>query len=333
MAETLLDIRDLSVAFRGEAGPREVLSKVSFTVQRGEILGIVGESGSGKSVTALAVMRLLGEQGAITGGSIRLDGVELVPLGEREMLEIRGRRIGMIFQEPMTSLNPLLTVGFQVAEVLRRHLRLSARAARERAVALLDRVGIPGAATRYDDYPHQLSGGMRQRVVIAMAIACGPRLLIADEPTTALDVTIQAQILDLIRELRDNEGSVLLITHDMGVIARMADRVVVMYAGEVVESAPLRDLFTAPLHPYTRLLLAAVPTARAKTDRLPVIPGTMPQPGAMPGGCRFHTRCPAVLPACRERAPDLEAISPTRMSRCLRTREFLAGGNPKGAAA
>ncbi len=336
MAEPLLEIRDLTVTFRGEAGPREVLSKVSFTVQRGEILGVVGESGSGKSVTALAVMRLLGEQGAITGGSIRLDGTDLVPLGEREMLEIRGCRIGMIFQEPMTSLNPLLTVGFQVAEVLRRHRRLPARAARNRTIALLDRVGIPGAATRYDDYPHQLSGGMRQRVVIAMAIACGPRLLIADEPTTALDVTIQAQILDLIRELRDNEGSVLLITHDMGVIARMADRVVVMYAGEVVESAPLRDLFLSPLHPYTRLLLAAVPTARAKMDRLPVIPGAMPQPGAMPGGCRFHTRCPAVLPACREQAPELETISSTRMSRCLRTREFLAGGtipDPRGAAA
>jgi len=327
----LLDIRDLSVAFRTEAGPREVLSKVSFTVGRGEILGIVGESGSGKSVTALAVMRLLGSAGTITGGSVGLDGADLVSLSEREMLEIRGRKIGMIFQEPMTSLNPLLTVGFQVAEVLRRHLGLAARAARERASALLDRVGIPAAAARYDDYPHQLSGGMRQRVVIAMAIACGPRLLIADEPTTALDVTIQAQILALIRELRDSEASVMLITHDMGVIARMADRVVVMYAGKVVECAPLADLFTAPLHPYTRLLLAAVPPVRAKAERLPVIPGTMPSPGAMPAGCRFHTRCPAALPACRERSPALEAVSPTRLSRCLRTPEFLAGS--RGAAA
>jgi peptide/nickel transport system ATP-binding protein len=332
MTAPLLDIANLTVAFRTESGPREVINDLSLALKPGEIVGLVGESGSGKSVTALAIMRLLGAQGSVKSGSIALDGVNLLALSEPEMLKVRGRRAGMIFQEPMTSLNPLFTVGFQVAEVLRTHLGLSADEARKRTVALFDRVGIPSPDMRYDDYPHQLSGGMRQRVVIAMAIACRPRLLIADEPTTALDVTIQAQILELMRELRRQEGSaILMITHDMGVIARMADRVAVMYAGQVVESAPLAELLTTQLHPYTRLLLAAVPTTKRKVARLPMIPGAMPSAPHMPSGCRFHPRCPDVLPACSITSPELETLTPLRASRCLRAREFMT--QPAGAVA
>jgi peptide/nickel transport system ATP-binding protein len=249
MSEPLLAIDRIRVAFHGGRGKREVLSGVSLEVGVGEIVGVVGESGSGKSVTALAIMRLLGEQGEITAGSIRLDGTDLTTLGETAMRDLRGRHIAMIFQEPMTSLNPLLTVGVQIGEVLREKLGLSRSAARERAVALLGRVGIPNPPARYFDYPNTLSGGMRQRVMIAMALACAPRLLLADEPTTALDVTIQAQILDLMATLRSEEGAaILLITHDMGVIARMAERVVVMYAGEGVETAPIAPVFTQPAH-------------------------------------------------------------------------------------
>ena len=324
MAAPLLEVENLSVAFRGHGPEKQVLDDVVFAVQPGEIFGIVGESGSGKSVTALAIMRLLGAQGRIVSGSIRLDGADLVRLGEKEMLSVRGGRIGMIFQEPMTSLNPLLTVGFQVAEVLRTHERLSARDAQTRVVAMLDRVGIPNAAIRAGDYPHQLSGGMRQRVMIAMAMACRPRLLIADEPTTALDVTIQAQILDLMRALRRDEGSaVLLITHDMGVIARMADRVLVVYAGEVVESAPVAELFAKPAHPYTRLLLQSVPPVRSRVHRLPMIPGTLPPAGVKMHGCRFAPRCPDALPLCRSEPPAFEPVAPQRMARCWRAAELL----------
>jgi oligopeptide/dipeptide ABC transporter ATP-binding protein len=329
MAAALLTVEDLSVAFRGDRSEKRVLDHVGFTVAPGEIFGIVGESGSGKSVTALAIMRLLGAQGRIVSGQVVLDGTDLVRLDERAMLGVRGAKIGMIFQEPMTSLNPLLTVGFQVAEVLRAHLRMSSADAHDRAVQMLDRVGIPDAARRAADYPHQLSGGMRQRVMIALAMACRPRLLIADEPTTALDVTIQAQILDLMRELRRDEGSaVLLITHDMGVIARMADRVLVMYAGEVVESAPVAELFARPAHPYTRLLLASVPPVRHRVRRLPMIAGTMPPPGADLRGCRFAQRCPDALPLCRAEKPAYEAVGPARHARCWRAGEFLTGAAP-----
>src|SRR5215212_4952555 len=294
MVEGLLTIENLSVAFDGEGGRREVLRDVTFDIGPGEIVGVVGESGSGKSVTALAVMRLLGAQGVITAGAIRFGDLgDLARLSPRDMGAIRGRRMGMIFQEPMTSLNPLMTVGRQVAEVLEQHLGLAHKAARAESVAWLGRVGIPNPELRFDDYPHALSGGMRQRAMIAIAMACRPDLLIADEPTTALDVTIQAQILDLMKQLRREHGTaILLITHDMGVIARMADRVVVMYAGEVAEVGPQREIFGTPVHPYTRLLLAAMPTARRRTGRLPVIPGLMPAPGAIPVGCRFHPRCP-----------------------------------------
>jgi len=317
VAAPLLAIDGLSVSFDTEAGRREVLRDVSFSIAPGEVVGVVGESGSGKSVTALAVMGLLGPQGRVTQGSIGFDGVDLVRLDRRAIQSVRGRRIGMIFQEPMTSLNPLLTVGFQVAEVLAKHLGMSAGAARTETVRWFDRVGIPNPGQRFDEYPHALSGGMRQRVMIAMAMACRPALLIADEPTTALDVTIQAQILALMNELRREHGTaIMLITHDMGVIARMSTRVAVMYAGEVVEVGTLRDVLGAPEHPYTRLLLAAMPTARRRMERLPVIPGVMPTPGALPVGCRFNPRCPDAIATCAVDEPPL-APSPTgRAVRC-----------------
>jgi peptide/nickel transport system ATP-binding protein len=326
MGEPLLAIDDLRVAYRSLHGSREVLSGVSLDVKQGEIVGVVGESGSGKSVTALAVMRLLGTQGSIASGSIRFNGVELTSLGDTSMRDLRGRQITMIFQEPTTSLNPLFSVGFQIAEVLQEKLQLSRAAARDRVTSLLARVGIPSPAARYDEYPNTLSGGMRQRVMIAMALACSPRLLLADEPTTALDVTIQAQILELMATLRDEEGAaILLITHDMGVIARMAERVVVMYAGEVVETAPIRPLFEQPGHPYTRLLMAATPTARRKSATLPSIPGTMPTPLSFPPGCRFQPRCPMAVEPCRTMHPLLREIAPGRSARCHRAEDMLEG--------
>jgi len=318
MAAPLLAIDRISVAFDTEAGRREVLRDVSFDIAPGEVVGVVGESGSGKSVTALAVMALLGVQGEVTQGAIRFDGRDLVRLDRRAMQAIRGRRIGMIFQEPMTSLNPLLTVGFQVAEVLETHLGHSAEAARKEVVGWFERVGIPNPDQRFDEYPHALSGGMRQRVMIAMAMACRPDLLIADEPTTALDVTIQAQILALMDELRRAHGTaILLITHDMGVIARMSDRVVVMYAGEVVEIGTLRAVLSTPEHPYTRLLLAAMPTVRRRSASLPVIPGVMPTPGALPPGCRFNPRCPDAIDICAAREPPIARSRTGRDVRCL----------------
>ena len=325
MSAKLLEIDELSVAFRGLRGTTEVLSRASFTIEPGEIVGIVGESGSGKSVMALAIMRLLGAAGAITGGHIRFEGRDLASLGEAELNSMRGRRIGMIFQEPMTSLNPILTVGYQLREVLARHLGLTGAAARKRAIELLSEVGIAAPVERAGAYPHQLSGGLRQRVMIAMAMACRPKLLIADEPTTALDVTIQAQILELMRSIRGSVGTaILLITHDMGVIARTADRVLVVYAGQIVEDAAADVLFARPAHPYTRLLLAAMPTLRRKTDRLPVISGTLPAPSRWPQGCRFHPRCPMAIAPCRTAPPDMIALDGGRQSRCIRARELLA---------
>jgi peptide/nickel transport system ATP-binding protein len=313
----LLEVRDLSVSFATPRGPVPVLDGVALSVREGEVVGLVGESGSGKSVTALSILGLLGEQGRVDAGQIRLDGRDLVPLPEREWLRVRGRQIAMVFQEPMTSLNPLLSVGFQVGEVVEEHLGLGRREALARAVELFRSVGIPDAERRVRDYPHQLSGGMRQRVMIAMAMACRPRLLVGDEPTTALDVTIQAQILALLRDLGRASGTaVLLISHDLGVVAAMASRVVVMYAGQVVEEAPTRELFRGPRHPYTRLLLAVVPSVREKRERLSAIPGSIPAPSAMPSGCRFHPRCPDAIPLCREAAPTLDAHGPDRRVRC-----------------
>jgi oligopeptide/dipeptide ABC transporter ATP-binding protein len=321
-AAPLLEVDGLSVSFTGLRGPVRVIEEVGFAIAQGEILGVVGESGSGKSVTALALMRLLGEQGRIESGRVRLEGRDLLTLSPPEMLKVRGRRMSMIFQEPMTSLNPVFTVGFQIAEVLVEHEGLSRRQAMGRAAELLRLVGIPDATSRIHDYPHQLSGGMRQRVMIAIAMACQPRLLIADEPTTALDVTIQAQILDLVQGLQSRFGTgVLIITHDMGVIARMAARVVVMYAGRIVEEAPARDLFRDPLHPYTRLLLRSIPRVREKRPRLLAITGTTPAPAAFPPGCRFHPRCPDAIARCRAEVPPLAAYGALRRAGCWRAGE------------
>jgi peptide/nickel transport system ATP-binding protein len=325
MSAQLLELEELSVAFRGLRGATEVLSRASFAIEPGEIVGVVGESGSGKSVMALAIMRLLGSTGMITAGHVRFEGRDLAALSEAELLSVRGRSIGMVFQEPMTSLTPLLTVGYQLGEVLSTHLGLTGAAAERRVVELLDEVGIASSAERASAYPHQLSGGLRQRVMIAMAMACRPKLLIADEPTTALDVTIQAQILELMRRIsRDAGSAILLITHDMGVVARMAGRVLVVYAGQIIEDAPARGLFARPAHPYTRLLLAAMPTPRHKTGRLPVIPGTLPAPNRLPQGCRFHPRCPMAIDACRASPPEMIELGADRRTRCIRGPELLA---------
>jgi peptide/nickel transport system ATP-binding protein/oligopeptide transport system ATP-binding protein len=318
---SLLEVRNLTTAFRTERGEVTAIEEVSFDLDAGEILGIVGESGSGKSVTALTIMGLLPQPPArLAGGTIRFDGVELTTLSERRMERIRGAGISMVFQEPMTSLNPVLTIGEQIMETVRAHEGVSARDQRLRAIAMLDRVGIPSAERRLGDYPHQLSGGQRQRVMIAMALACRPRLLIADEPTTALDVTIQAQVLDLLMDLRDELGmAIIMITHNMGVIAETADRVLVMYAGRIVEQAPVARLFDAPAHPYTRGLLACVPTLEQDLDRLVAIPGSLPEPARRPPGCRFSPRCALRIDACTAAIPKLTPRSSNHDAACIRT--------------
>ena len=318
----VVDVNGLGVSFATLRGRLPVLEDVSFSIQPGEIVGLVGESGSGKSVTALALMGLLGQEGRVDSGIISLDGQDLRALNNQQMLAIRGREISMVFQEPMTSLNPVYTVGFQIAEVLIEHFGQRRRAALAQAAELMKIVGIPDAHRRVHDYPHQLSGGMRQRVMIAMAMACQPKLLIADEPTTALDVTIQAQILDLLRELRDQFGTaVLMITHDMGVIASVVQRVIVMYAGHVVEVAPVEDLFSTPAHPYTRLLLRSIPRVQQKRAQLESISGTPPSPTEFPTGCRFHPRCPDALETCRGQLPALDGHGVDRAVRCWRAGE------------
>ncbi|TQJ23214.1 peptide/nickel transport system ATP-binding protein [Micromonospora sp. A202] len=312
-AAPVLAIRDLSVSFPTETGTVSAVDGVSLDLASGEIVGMVGESGCGKSVTAMSIAGLLPGSARVTG-SVRLDGVELVGARESALRRVRGQEIAYIFQEPMTSLNPVLTVGRQIGEVLQVHERMSRRAARARAVELLTLVGIPSAAQRVDTYPHQLSGGMRQRVMIAMAVACGPKVLVADEPTTALDVTVQAGILQVLRDLRDRLGtSILIITHDLGVIADIADRVVVMYAGRVVERAPVDDLFAHPRHRYTAGLLSASPQPgrHAGTDRLTEIPGLVPVLSTQPDACTFADRCPAADATCRDSAPPLEGVGGT----------------------
>jgi len=323
----LLAVDNLTVQFRGETGWLTVVDDVSFAVQPRECLGIVGESGSGKSVSALSILRLHGRGSArIPAGAIRYDDQDLLTVSERRLRRIRGGEIAMIFQDPMSSLNPVLTIADQIAETLRLHQGLSAGAARKRAIALLDLVRIPDAARRIDDYPHRLSGGMRQRVMIAIAIACQPKLLIADEPTTALDVTIQAQILELLRDLQRELGmAVILITHDLGVIAEFAQRIVVMYAGRVVETAPVGALFRRPLHPYTEGLLAAIPQLDADVRRLTTIPGNIPDPADAIAGCRFGPRCPERRDSCLVRAPELLPAGPERQARCP-PRLGLGGG-------
>jgi oligopeptide/dipeptide ABC transporter ATP-binding protein len=318
----LLEVRDLRTHFFTREGVVHAVDGVDVDVEAGRTLGIVGESGCGKSVTALSIMRLLPTPPArIVSGSIRFDGRELTTLCERELEDVRGREIGMVFQDPMTSLNPTLTIGTQIVEVLQRHLGLDRAAARRRAAELLDEVGIPRARERLDDYPHRFSGGMRQRVVIAMAIAGEPRLLIADEPTTALDVTVQAQVLDLLDDLRrDHEMAMILITHNMGVVAESADEVAVMYAGQIVEQARAQELFVRPEHPYTEALLAALPDlddARSRERRLTAIPGRPPDLVDPPPACRFAARCPYAGSAdgCALEPPPLREVRPGHLVR------------------
>ena len=302
MPEPLLDVRDLSVRFRTRRGTVTAVDKVSFSVAPGEVLGVVGESGSGKSVSMLAVLRLLTNPNVTVSGEVLFRGRDLLALPDKEMRAVRGREIAMVFQDPMTALTPVHTVGWQIAEAIRAHEQVSRRQARARAVQLLSDVGIPDAASRADAYPHEFSGGMRQRAVIAMALSCNPSLLIADEPTTALDVTVQAQILDLMRELNARGSAMVLITHDMGVVSRIADRVLVMYGGRAAEQGPRQAVFHGPRHPYTWGLLDSVPrVSGARLRRLPTIAGTPVAPGAVPEGCAFAPRCRLRHERCEER--------------------------------
>ncbi len=330
-AETVLEIEDLRTHFFTEVGTLRAVDGVSYTVRTGETLGVVGESGCGKSVTALSILRLVADPpGRIVGGAIRFDGVNLLDLSERDMEAIRGNDISMIFQEPMTSLNPLLTVGRQISEAIELHQGLTRRDAIDRAIEMLRRVHIPEPEHRAYAYPHQLSGGMRQRVMIAMAVSCSPKLLIADEPTTALDVTIQAQILDLMRELQETLGTaIVLITHDMGVVAENADRVVVMYAGRKVEEASARDLFECPGHPYTKGLLGSIPdvevAAHTRTGRarLNEIKGLVPSLSNLPRGCTFAPRCGLASDQCRDEYPPIVQHRPGHWVACWHAERLL----------
>jgi oligopeptide/dipeptide ABC transporter ATP-binding protein len=321
MDETaLLSVRDLTVTFDTRRGSFEAVRDVSFDVQRGRTLGIVGESGSGKSVTAMAVMQLLPDAAQVTAGAVRFDGRDLGTLGERQMQSVRGREIAMVFQDPTASLNPILTIGHQLMEPLRLHLRLGRAAARIRAEELLAMVRIPAPARIMRSYPHELSGGMRQRVMIAIALSCGPKLLIADEPTTALDVTTQAQILDLLRDLqRRLDMAVVLITHDLGVVAEFADEVLVMYAGRLVERSPVAALFDRPGHPYTEGLLRSMPPLDDEDpETLPAIEGNVASPFDLPSGCAFHPRCPYAFDACSRLQPALVPLGEAHAAACLR---------------
>jgi peptide/nickel transport system ATP-binding protein len=303
----MLDVRALRVDFPGRHGRVTALADVSLTIQPGEILGVVGESGAGKSMTGLAVLGLLEPPGHVAGGEVWLNGRRIDTLSDREMEKLRGREIGAIFQDPLTSLNPLFSVGKQLTETIRLHLPLNRSEARQRAIELLTEVGIPGPEIRVDHFPHQFSGGMRQRVVIALALAARPKLIIADEPTTALDVSVQAQITALLRRLcKDNGTAVMLVTHDMGVIAETADRVAVMYAGRLVEIGPVADVIARPSHPYTRGLMGSIPSLGARVERLQQIDGSMPRLDAIPQGCAFNPRCPNVMPRCRVDRPSLQ---------------------------
>ena len=332
--EPLLSVRGLTTRFRTDRGPLVAVHDVSFDVAPGETLAIVGESGSGKSVTALSILRLIpNPPGEIVAGQIVFEGHDLLKMSDAEMLAIRGNRIAMIFQEPMNSLNPALTVGLQVAEPMRQHRGVSWAAALDGAKALLKKVHIPDAESRLQTYPHQYSGGMRQRAMIAMALACRPTLLIADEPTTALDVTIQAQILHLIQELKEKLGTaVILITHDLGVVAETAQRVIVMYAGRHVEAATVDDLFATPLHPYTRGLIAAVPrlgsSLEAKHRKLTEIPGMVPSLREPVAGCTFAPRCPHATDRCRVEYPPIEDAGRGHLVACWNWRSVAAQGKP-----
>jgi len=323
----LLDIRNLQVSFPAEGGEARAVDGVDLSLDAGRTLGLVGESGCGKTLTALSILRLA--PGRIRG-EIFFDDRNLLTLSERELRDVRGNQIAMIFQEPMSSLNPVFTVGSQIAEAVRWHQGLGRRAARERAIEMLRVVEIAEPERRVDDYPHQLSGGMRQRVMIAMALSCNPRVLIADEPTTALDVTIQAQILDLMGHLRDRLGMALwLITHDLGIVAERADEVAIMYAGRVVERAPVEAIFRRPLHPYTQGLLRSLPqVGETRRARLETIPGVVPDPLHLPSGCRFRDRCPLAVEACASTDPPLQSHAPAHQAACIRAGEIAVARVP-----
>ena len=317
MPEPVLSVRDLKVGFPTRRGTLTAVDGVSFDIAAGEVLGVVGESGAGKSLTGAAIIGLIEPPGRILGGEVHLSGRRIDDLPAEAMRKVRGRRIGMVFQDPLTSLNPLYRIGEQIAETIRTHADVSAGAARERAVALLQEAGIQGAAMRLDSYPHEFSGGMRQRVVLALALCAEPDLLIADEPTTALDVSIQAQIIALLKRLAQERGTaVLLITHDMGVIAEMADRVAVMYAGRIVELGPVRDVVLNPHHPYTRGLMGAIPPVAARGPRLTQIPGAMPRLDAIPTGCAFHPRCAHAFDRCTIERPERMAAAASSEAAC-----------------
>ncbi|CUH29574.1 Stage 0 sporulation protein KD [Jannaschia seosinensis] len=319
-ARPVLEVRDLRTVFQTRGGEVHAVNSVSFDVKPGELLGVVGESGSGKSVTMMSLVGLLPMPPAeVRGGEVLLDGEDLLKVSPARLRDVRGGEVGFIFQDPMTSLNPVFTVGFQIIEPIRRHMGLNKRQARERAVELLELVGIPGARGRLSDYPHQFSGGMRQRVMIAIALACDPKVLIADEPTTALDVTIQAQILEIVEDLRARLGmAIVWITHDLGVVAGIADRVMVMYGGQVVEHAPVHPLFNDPRHPYTRALLRTIPTVTgARADKLQVIEGQPPMLGAAPSACPFRDRCPLAFDRCHAENPLREVVAPNHDVACF----------------
>lgn len=307
---SLLEVKKLNVEFPTRRGVLKALDDVSFTIGRGEVLGVVGESGAGKSLTGSSIIGLLDPPGRISSGEIYLDGRRIDNLPANEMRKVRGREIGAIFQDPLTSLNPLYTVGQQIVQTIQTHLNLSHKQAKERAIELLESTGIPAARERIDHYPHQFSGGMRQRVVIALALAADPKLIVADEPTTALDVSIQAQIIDLLKKLcRENGTSVMLITHDMGVIAETADRVAVMYAGRIIEIGPVQDVIQNALHPYTHGLMRSIPTLDPNIHELEQIPGSMPRLNAIPKGCAFNPRCNKVFDKCLVERPELMSVS------------------------
>jgi peptide/nickel transport system ATP-binding protein len=315
--DPILEVKDLQVEVATDEKEITLINGVSFTVHKGETIGIVGESGCGKSITSLSIMGLLPLNGKVSNGSINLKGRDLGRLSKKEMRKIRGKEVAMIFQEPMTSLNPVYTIGYQLIEMIRKHMDMSKAEARKHAIKMLELVGIPRADEIVDEYPYQLSGGMRQRVMIAMAVSCNPEVLIADEPTTALDVTIQAQILDLMRDLqKKRDMSIVLITHDLGVVAEMCDRVVVMYAGQVVEESEIEELFENPKHPYTKGLLASIPSLEEDKEYLSSIPGTVPSPDNMPKGCRFVDRCPSAHSKCYAEAPPLFSTENNTKSRC-----------------
>ena len=325
-AAALLDVRNLSVYFRTGAGEAQVTRDVSFSIAPGEMVGLVGESGCGKTVTGLALMGLLPRKTSRIEGEIRLEGEDLVGLSPRALRRLRGRKISMIFQEPMSALDPVFTIGEQIGETLRAHMTVSKREARERAIEALDRVGIPEPALRHDAYPHQLSGGMRQRAMIAIALVCEPRILIADEPTTALDVTVQAQIVDVLGDLCARLGMALLfITHDLGLVSQTCSRLVTMYAGEVVEEGRIDDVLVRPRHPYSSGLLRSLPALTARKTTLPAIPGRVPSRGEMPDGCRFRPRCAHAQPRCAAPQP-LDRLLPSGHVRCCRRDEITLPG-------